>query len=707
MIKDNQSAAQKPIPVAIKSNRNSPQVHTRGVDLKSKYKNIIIIIAVCIIAELLFANRAAIGLKLGGAQEAAVDLSSVEVSELFGGSGVTSDGISLQKGTLKFKNVGSEMRNLCIETKDGNYHYTNVNITFTDENFALEDGAWRNNFKHRLYLGDREKNYFNISSYGNVGTLKLEFENETAVPFMITAITFNSPPPFHFSVAGFTLMAVICLSVYCGAWKWKTKKKDSVIFLFLAFVMCVVVMAVTFTAASTSGKALVVDFPLEDKYTGDQYQQLFSSFSEGRLDINVDHVPAQFTGLSDPYDISERDHAGLSGDFWDRAYYKGKFYSYFGVAPVFTIYLPVFILTGKLPTAMLASSVATCYAMIFMSLLYVTFLKKFCKDVPLILALLGQLALIFGSLILPLNAEEVFYSIAAISGIGSLSAFLYFLLTAYYEENFRKRIVLLALSGISVVMIACSRPSLLIYCTAALVPAVFIFSGKADTIGKKAAYACSIGVPVALGAAGLMIYNYLRFSSPFEFGFTYQLTVSEAAANTLTLAYIPAAIYHYFLQMPAFDSRFPYIDINWTGLPVYPRYTFVYCSVGALAFPASWGIFLLPAVDKKKDKFKTAFILTFLFSAILLSFIDMCKAGILYRYTADILTPILFVGLITLFDIINMLEKAPKRVYATAYIIAAFALAVTIAEGYLFIFSNEYEIFINDYAALTEILRNL
>ena len=675
--------------------------------MKKKYRNIIIIIAACIIVELLFANRAAIALKLSGAKETAVNLSSVEVSDNLGGSGVLKDGVSLQKGTLKFKNVGSEMRNLCIETTKGNFHYIDVNITFTDDNFALEDGAWRNSFDQKLYLGDHEKNYFNVNSYGNVGTLKLKFENETEDPFKIVSVTLNSPPPFHFSIAGFALMAAICLSVYCGAWKWKTRKSDKVIFLFLALVMCVVVMAVTFTAAGTAGKLLVVDFPLEDKYTGDQYQQLFSSFSEGRLDINVDHVPAQFNGLSDPYDISERDHANLSGDFWDRAYYNGKFYSYFGVAPVFTIYLPVFILTGKLPTAMFASSVATCYAVIFMSLLYIAFLKRFCKDVPFILAILGQLALLFGSLILPLNAEEIFYSIAAISGIGSLSAFLYFLLTAYYEESFRKRIILLALSGISVVMIACSRPSLLIYCTAALVPAVFIFSGKADTIGQKTAYVCSIGVPVVLGAVGLMIYNYMRFSSPFEFGFTYQLTVSEAAANTLTLAYIPAAIYHYFLQMPAYNSQFPYIDINWTGLPVYPRYTFVFCSVGAFAFPASWGIFLLPAVDKKKDKFKTAFILTLFFSALLLSFVDMCKAGVLYRYTADIMTPLLLVALITIFEIINMLEKAPARVYSAAYILTAAALAVTIAAGYLFIFSNEYEIFINDYAALTQILRNL
>ena len=49
-----------------------------------------------------------------------------------------------------------------------------------------------------------------------------------------------------------------------------------------------------------------------------------------------------------PYDRAARDKAGV-WYMWDRALYNGKYYSYFGIAPILTVYYPCQLLTGKLP----------------------------------------------------------------------------------------------------------------------------------------------------------------------------------------------------------------------------------------------------------------------------------------------------------------------------------------------------------------------
>ena len=674
--------------------------------MKKNAVKYIAIIAVCVLAELLLSNFGAVSLRLSGAESTSLSLSSASIIASGSASG-SADGIELSKGKVTFENVGSEMKNICVEVEDEECRYMTVDVTFTDDNFSKKSGAWQNSHTARIYLGPHEKNYINVSAFGKVGMLRLDFTDYNTNPFTITSVKLNEVPPPAFHPLRFLVMLAVVFAAVKGLWRVKFGNSDSILIMLGAAVLCVIVLAFPFALSRTPEYRLLADYPLEDKYTSDQYQQLTSAFREGRLNINVDCDEAQFSALENPYDISERDAVGAKGDFWDRAYYNGQFYSYFGVAPVFTVYYPILLITGKLPVARLASAIVTCYAIIFLSLLYSLILRRFLKDVPLIPALLGQYALIFGSMILPLNAEEIFYSIAVISGIGALAAFLYFLLTAYYEESFRKRLVFLALAGVFTVGIAGSRPSLLIYTAAALVPAFFIFRSREEKTGRKLAYTAAIGVPVVVGAAGLMAYNAARFGSPFEFGFSYQLTVSSAAANTLTLAYIPAAVYHYFLEQPEYSTTFPYLDINWHNLGAYPRYTFVHCSVGAFAFPAAWGVLLYPAKSRKDDSFRRAFELTLLSAAILLSFIDMCKAGALYRYTADIMIPILLIGLIAVFDVLAMMKDAPKRAYVTAYILAVLALAATIVAGFLLIFSNEYEYYLTTFASITQMLRKL
>ena len=59
-----------------------------------------------------------------------------------------------------------------------------------------------------------------------------------------------------------------------------------------------------------------------------------------------------------------------------------------------------------------------------------------------------------------------------------------------------------------------------------------------------------------------MWYNYARFSSVFDFGSAYQLTVADVSKYAVTPVLFLPAIYHYFLQLPDFKTEFPFFHLS-------------------------------------------------------------------------------------------------------------------------------------------------
>ena len=445
----------------------------------------------------------------------------------------------------------------------------------------------------------------------------------------------------------------------------------------------------------------------------DQYTQLFDAIHKKQNYLDIDFSEEDFAELDCPYDRSERNEKNPEGDFWDRAYYDGKMYSYFGTAPIFTVYYPIYMFTHRIPTPLFASEILCLYCIIFMSLLYELLLKHFCKDIPREMALLGLIALIFGSVIFPVALETKFYYIAVLSGVSSVSAFFYFLFSAYFARNKsdkKKRVIFLVLAGISVVAIVASRPTLVLYCFIALIPAWYIFSDKKESLKNKIHYSIAIGVPIVTGAIMIMAYNYARFDNPFEFGFNYQLTVSRAAANTIKLSMIPAAIYHYFIQQPQTISSFPYLKMTYNGFDSYERYSYHGITMGVLMYPASWGVFADPFTLKlkskdKDEKFKSLIILSLSVMVVLMAFIDMCKAGSHYRYTTDISFVLILVSLINIIDVSAMFKKANFKFYKYYYAIVSLLMIITIFVGGLLAFNNETHNMLKAYDLATRTIR--
>ena len=666
-----------------------------------KHKTLILIV-ICVLVEILIANYHSISMLFGRYNQKELDTSSAVIEDEENVE--LKDGVMyISKGTIEFSDINEAVANICIASDSADGQYKKVEIAMTDDNFAYKDGFDYNHGTFYIYEAEGQKSYLSYSSYGEAKSLRITVSGDTVGTLAISSVSINTPQPFHICFWRLIIFIGIVLIVKFGSWKYTVSeyKYSRRILAGTAAAICLLTSICTIVLTKDQNTRLLSKYDPENMYSDDQYEELFYAFTQGKTSIDIDFDLTKFDGLDNVYDRSERNEKKAKGDYWDRAYYNGNFYSYFGVAPVITVYYPVYLLTGHVPTPVLASMILALYAQVFVSLLYIKVIRHMCSNAPLVLAVMGLPAVLSGSLILPLAFEFKFYFMAVLSGVGSVAAFLYFILGAYYAEKYKPRVIYLLLAGASVVDIAASRPTLVLYCFIAIIPGLFILKDRSVRRNLKLRYITAMITPVLLGAIMLMYYNYDRFDNPFEFGFNYQLTVSIAKANTIKLSMIPAALYHFFFQQPDFSTNFPYFHMRSRELELYPRYNYNGRLIGILNYPLTAFGLLLPFADKKKDKFKSAFLYSLAGTAVLLAFVDMCKAGTNYRYTADILMPLLIVGVAAMFGILDRLKEHSPGLYKKAYVLAAAVLFLTFMLGFLMMYCNESANLMKKYAFMS------
>ncbi len=72
-------------------------------------------------------------------------------------------------------------------------------------------------------------------------------------------------------------------------------------------------------------------------------QELVDAFEAGQVSL-LREAEQPLLELENPYDWSQRLESGV--DYaWDHLLYEGKYYSYYGIAPVVTLFLPYHLIT--------------------------------------------------------------------------------------------------------------------------------------------------------------------------------------------------------------------------------------------------------------------------------------------------------------------------------------------------------------------------
>lgn len=424
------------------------------------------------------------------------------------------------------------------------------------------------------------------------------------------------------------------------------KQALSAVLLCLACVMLAVILS-----SLLCQEREAIKYPF-DKHLGayNPYEQQFDAFMKGQLHIDLAPDKA-LSELENPYDPYQRDGIYY---LWDRAYYDGKYFSYFGIGPIITVYYPYYFLTGTLPADDTVSAIFTIMTALFFSMAVIKLWSMLGRKTPMwLLWMLTLGALTSTQIFLVMRGATRFYYIATVSGMAFLSAFAWLFLcgisgTAGLNKREKSvegpwvRPIIFAFAGISYGLCFLSRFNMALLAAFLIVPMLWFFivreNGKFRDTKKIIFELSALALPVIVAIAAQLIMNYARFDSLFEFGTTYQLTVSDVSKNRLRLGDLGYAVYHYFLQPLSFVEDFPLASLFYTRLEDYGHFVYVDTGMGLFAIPFMWLLFgsIFVLIDKKQSRGRKATLVAAIFGMIFVAWLDFCLGGVIYRYTCDL-----------------------------------------------------------------------
>lgn len=489
---------------------------------------------------------------------------------------------------------------------------------------------------------DASEAYFKVLPKGEVKELRLSFDQRAVTTGVaIIALEINKPIPIDLSILRIILLtaaltfawSMITLSWRQGKVIVGSKRYRQITHSCLAVML--LGSAALFYATSpyqateggfkfisngylpynTPNHDLLVPLPQSpaEYEANDFYIQMLAAYTSGQLSIPYPADP-RLEQVTNVYDNSEL-FAKQIPFLWDHAYRDGKYYLYFGVAPLLTIYYPIYLLTGEAPCSALAVFIATVYALLGLYFGVTRVIRTLLRQVnPLLLGLsLITMALAsgiymmqgmmvfyilpyflgFASIGLAMGTATKLYSLMRLDhlvakteqGVGSIRArlFKYCRILSYAE---------LIILGLAIVGMVTSRPLNLMYQLLFLAPVLWLYLRSDSAHRTKFQAALCTGIPVLIGAILVMWYNHARFGSIFEFGIFDMLTLVDVHYHRTTLNFelFFSVLYHYFFENFNLIANFPYVTPVYGIDPNLGNGTAVSERAGLLFFPFFWAL---------------------------------------------------------------------------------------------------------------------
>ncbi len=304
-----------------------------------------------------------------------------------------------------------------------------------------------------------------------------------------------------------------------------------------------------------------------------QYELLARSLSQGHLYIDYDDIDPRLEELDNVYDPNERWISGVNVHP-DHAYYKGRYYMYFGVVPAILLFLPYHILTGGDLTTYHATQIFAAFAILGLFLLFRKLVKKQFPSMNAVLFISLATAFSFISVYFSIGTPAL-YCTATSSAVCMMVWSMYFFINGVFltDAGERKKQVILSVFGslFGALAFGC-RPTAALG-NIVLIPLCIAFikkrlaAGDEKKTGKMIADICIIAVPYIVVGVLLMLYNYARFENPFEFGQAFQLTGADQSNygnffETFSTVRTVNGIFTNFIKFTPITGEFPYAYYN-------------------------------------------------------------------------------------------------------------------------------------------------
>jgi hypothetical protein len=246
------------------------------------------------------------------------------------------------------------------------------------------------------------------------------------------------------------------------------------------------------------------------------YNLLMRGFTKGHLSLDLPADPL-LAKMSNPSDPAERGEHGLH----DASYYKGRYYLYFGAAPVILLFLPFHLLTHAYIDESLAVVFFAFVGLIWSVCLLLAVRRRYFPTVSQFATLGCVMALGLANMMPLLLRRADVWEVPITCGYDCLMAGFFGLFQALHGS---RRAAWLAFASASFGMAVASRPTYLFGCGAVLVPIIAYRLERRgdppDAWDRGYRRLVMAGVYPLAGIGLLMAaYNELRFGSPFDFGF--------------------------------------------------------------------------------------------------------------------------------------------------------------------------------------------
>ena len=380
------------------------------------------------------------------------------------------------------------------------------------------------------------------------------------------------------------------------------------------------------------------------------YYNQFDAFMHGQIHL-LDEPDLRLSTLENPYDPYQR--IGIPY-LWDTVYFDGHYYSYYGVAPIFFVMFPFYILSGftLVPNGLFTLVLSTILYAYGIFRLSIVLKERYAANVPSWFLYIFSFFVFVSSLgfnFISFRWTDWKYRVPFAYAVVGLTFFLTYFFEGLKRSGIKQHIYW-ALSSIFYVLIMGSRPELGIMAIV-IIPFIvkYLLEGRTELVKgeKKNLFPLiSFAVPLVVGGIALAGYNYLRFGSFLEFGSNYQLTINDPRTNALNSESYFNAFYHYFWQQPIFSSslqeagfagfftrdKFPTITTE-RVLLAHETHVYIQDSVGVLANPMVYLALLLPVgliANKKVEDWTYLIVPPFLL--LILSWLMYCLGGVCMRY---------------------------------------------------------------------------
>lgn len=410
-------------------------------------------------------------------------------------------------------------------------------------------------------------NSITLDLSGNIKDIRVKFKSIAEGTVTVHSVTLNPVIPAEVFYFRFFFLILIPLLLYAVMYTeffaksyLEKEKICRTLTLITAAVCCI-----------TSGWIMNYKLPEDVSWSkliqteeGNQVsKELVLAFEQGH--VYLDAEPSQeLLDLENPYDKFQRQKATRYE--WDHVFYQGKYYSYYGIAPVILLFLPFHKMTGcYCPTeiAVLLFSIAGFFGL---ACFFMQFIKKYFSGISSGSYLITMLMLFLNCGIWFSIGRPDFYEVAIASGFAFLTWGSYFLFSANLSEAEKLSLPRICLASLFFAIAVLCRPTLVLYCIC--VGAYLLFSVKKIEKKKLISYlVCAFLPMVSLGCVQ-MWYNYARFGSPFEFGIQYSLTINDFTHTEFHPALSWIAVYNYFFNAPVFSSAYPQIDTIFQDMQV-------------------------------------------------------------------------------------------------------------------------------------------